>query len=181
MDAHEQEESSGSVGQGNDRSIKASDVPVKPPPRFTKFEPSDPFNDAKDNENITNNPKAKLADNPNYLMHWRHFTSFCGVDAADSLSSGQLTVSQVDTLLADFIRTRVNLKVMKKVSRIIRPTVSSVICHFSEWVCSKIGYLLIFCHAQPTCHYVHCEHPLQDPDSTFLQVEEHIAVCHEEV
>ena len=85
-------------------------------------------------------------------MHWRYFTSFCGVDAANSLSSGQLTVSQVDTLLADFIRTRVNLKVMKKVSRIIRPTVSSVICHFSEWVCSKIGYLLIFCHAQPTCH-----------------------------
>lgn len=89
--------------------------PVPPPPPGSLFNPPDPFGIDLGVNELSTLCARKVLNNSMYKHTWAHFSSTVGEETVAWLKSGVLTITQVDEIVSNYIRTRVNLKEMKKV------------------------------------------------------------------
>ena len=104
------------VGKGDESSqprAKARKLSGPPPPP-RQFDPEDPFGDGMTLEETSTFCARKVTTRPGYKHAWNHFCRHVGDETVVKLKQGTLTNAQVDTLIAQYIRTRVNIKVEKQ-------------------------------------------------------------------
>jgi len=75
------------------------------------FNPDDPFGDGMNLDEMSTFCAKKVINRPGYRHTWNHFCAHLGEEMVAKLKAGDLTNSQVDNLVSEYFRTRVNIKV----------------------------------------------------------------------
>ena len=91
------------------------------------FNPDDPFGDGMNLDEMSTFCAKKVINRPGYRHTWNHFCAHLGEEMVAMLKAGDLTNCQVDNLVSEYFRTRVNIKVENEVRFSIFLILSEVI------------------------------------------------------